>query len=89
MAADFSYLPILSQEMANAPLVEKVTTDENNHVFYMGYPRTRDLTKCCIKKVTYTKNGNSETWETKLSGGNREQIYAWADRATLTYEFYQ
>lgn len=87
--ADFSYSTQMLQEMANAPLVEKITTDENNQVFYMGYPKTRDLTKCHIKKITYTKNDDTELWETKVSGGNRNQIYDWEDRATITYEFYQ
>lgn len=87
--ADFSYFSQLLQEMSNAPLTEKITVDENNQVYYMGYPATRDLTKCHIRKITYTKNGDTETWETKLSGGNKNQVYDWADRATITYEFYQ
>lgn len=86
---NFSYQSQILQEVANAPLVEKVVTDENNYTIFQGYPADRQLQKCCIKKIVYTKNGNSELWVTTFAEGTKEQRFPWSSRGTLDYEFYK
>jgi len=83
------YSSELLQSVIQAPLVEQVTTDENNYVIYMAFPTGNDFTKCQIKRISYAKVGNVETYETKFPNGSKVFEYDWDDRAVLTYEFYK
>ncbi len=84
---DYSYSSEILQAIGQAPLIEQVAIDDNHKVIYMGFPRQRDITKCCIKKIDYVKDGQSETWVTKWSNGMQEQNCDWEDRETITYNF--
>ena len=79
----------LLQAIVQAPFVEQVTTDENNYVIYMCFPKGNDFTKCQIRQITYTKSGNSETYETKYPLGSKAFEFNRADRLVLIYEYYR
>lgn len=83
------YSSELLHNVANAPLVEKVTSDANSYVVYQGFPQDSACLKCQIRRLTYTKSGSSETWITEYAEGSQRFDFAWADRATLTYSIYR
>ena len=68
------------------PIVEKITVDENNYVIYMAIPTGEDTTKCAIKRVTYVKNGTSESWITQYPQGSKRAEYDWDLRTEYTYK---
>ncbi len=81
---NFSYSSELVQALS-APLVEQVKKSDTSSIIYMGFPDHGDLSKCAIKRVEYSKNGDTESWITTWANGMKEQVNDWAQRASLDY----
>lgn len=69
----------------------EITKSGDNQVIYAGKCSSREgdetLPIWCIKRVTITTAGNTQTIVEEFADGNLKYDNVWADRANLTYKY--